>query len=859
MPIIIITALESDEAIDKAFSAGAEDYITKPVNWHILEHRLDVLIKKAQAEKSLRQSEERYGNIFENSLTEIFIFDAVSYKFIKVNHGARKNIGYTLEELSQLTPLDIKPELTLEQFDELVEPLRTGRKEIIQFETVHQRKNGTLYSVEIHLQLTEFLLKPAFVAIILDITERKKAEESLQLSAKVFNETNEGITITDATGIIVNVNPAFCEITGYSREEVIGRNPRFLSSDKQTPEFYTKMWQSINEQGYWQGEVWNRKKEGALYAELLSVSSILAEDGGVLHYVGIFSDITHIKKQQETLEQMAHYDVLTQLPNRVLLADRFVLALAHSKRQDTLLAVCFLDLDNFKPINDTYGHAIGDQLLIEVAERIKINIREEDTVSRQGGDEFILLLGDIESLVQCEKALTRIIESLAQPYVINEQLLSISASVGVTLYPVDDADFDTLMRHADQAMYQAKLAGRNGFCLFNTEQNQQSIQKTIQLKEIQKALVDNEFCLYYQPKVNMQTGKVFGVEALIRWNHPEKGLIPPLGFLPIIEETELEVQMGSWVISEALQQLSYWQEQGLKLEVSINISSYHLQSPSFITGLKAALALFPKIQAENFQLEILESSALGDLKLISRIIKTCVRDLGVGIALDDFGTGYSSLTHMRNLQVQTIKIDQSFVRDMIDDPNDYVIIDGVIGLADSFNRKVIAEGVESTEHGLMLLIMGCNAAQGYGISPPIPSLEFQNWLINYTPNQEWLACANKTRTAKEKKIKLFRLAIAQWKKNFEKKVLSSSGSREQWPILVRTNCHCGIWIKRARQEQTFEESWLKKLEKAHDLMHDIADDIFKKYQRGDMNYARAGLNELLLAAEQLNNIVGQCE
>ncbi|NOR81488.1 MAG: diguanylate cyclase, partial [Methyloprofundus sp.] len=304
-----------------------------------------------------------------------------------------------------------------------------------------------------------------------DITARKIIEEKLQLSAKVFSETHEGIIITDAESIIVDVNPAFCNMSGYSRAETIGQNPRILSSGKQKPEFYKHMWQTINRQGHWQGEVWNHTKEGVLYAALLAISSILDEDGQVLHYVGIFSDITHSKKQQEALEQMAHYDVLTKLPNRVLLADRFTHALAHSKRQNNLLAVCFLDLDDFKLVNDRHGHETGDKLLIEVAERIKANIRDEDTVSRQGGDEFVLLLGDIQSLAQCEQMLKRFIESLALPYMIDQQSISVGASVGVTLFPLDNVSFDELMRHADQAMYQAKLTGRNHFHLFNAEQD----------------------------------------------------------------------------------------------------------------------------------------------------------------------------------------------------------------------------------------------------------------------------------------------------------------------------------------------------------------------------------------------------
>jgi len=572
-------------------------------------------------------------------------------------------------------------------------------------------------------------------------------------------------------------------------------------------------------------------------------------------YAGIFTDITNSKKQQEILMKMAHYDVLTQLPNRVLLVDRFTQALAHCQRKENQLAVCFLDLDNFKPINDLHGHEAGDQLLIEVSERIKATIRDEDTVSRQGGDEFILLLGDFESFYQCEKMLTRLIESLSQPYLINNALLSISASIGVSLYPMDNSDLDTLVRHADQAMYQAKRAGRNRYHLFNAKQNQLDIKKNIKFKEIESALFNNELCLYYQPKVNMATGKVFGAEALIRWNHPEKGLIPPLKFLPIIEGSELEIQVGTWVINEALNQIGKWKEQGIDLEVSINISSYHLQHATFIDDLEAAMSIYPKVHSKNIQLEILESSALSNLQVIRYVIKTCIDALGISIALDDFGTGYSSLTHVRNLPARTIKIDQSFVRDVLDDPNDYTIIDSVIGLANSFNRELIAEGVETTEQGLMLLIMGCNKAQGDGIAKPLPSLDFQRWLTDYVPNKEWIICANKNHTKKENKIKVFRLTLAQWHIHFEKNIQSKPSSINQWPILKRTKCHCGIWIKHARQEQLFEIHWLEELVIAHDAMHDIADDLYNKYLGGEVEMARVGLKELEKATTDLNSVL----
>ncbi len=815
--------------------------------------------QQKQAAEALRISEERYETIFEGSLTEIFIFDAETYHFIKVNQSARDNIGYNNEELKSLTAVDIKPEISLEAFNYLVLPLKTGEKEILHFEAVHQRKDGTQYNVEIDLRLTEFLNKATFVATILDVTGKKQVDEKLQLSARVFNDTHEGIILTDANKIIIDVNPAFSDITGYSKEEVVGQNPSILSSGKQPPEFYAAMWQEISETGHWQGEVWNRRKHGELYAELLTVSTLLDDDDNVVNYVGVFADITQSKQQQEKLHLMAHYDVLTKLPNRTLFTDRFTQAIAHSKRTKTQLAVCFLDLDRFKPINDNYGHEVGDHLLVEVAERIKTNIREEDTISRQGGDEFALLLNDIESFAQCEQTIERIHHALAQPYLINGYLHQITVSTGVTLYPSDDGDIDTLLRHADHAMYEAKQSGRNRYHLFNTIEDQEVFQKQHRLSEIEGALENEEFTLYYQPKVNMVTGHVFGAEALIRWIHPEKGLIPPLDFLPYLDGTELEIRIGDWVINRALLQLDEWHTQDIKLEVSVNVSSHHLQSPEFFSKLKRALEQQASVNPNDLQLEILESSALGDLETVSNVISRCQKELGVSIALDDFGTGYSSLTHLRSLTANTIKMDQSFVHDMLDDPSDYSILDGIIGLANSFSRAVIAEGVETTNHGLMLIMMGCEEAQGYGISRPMPATDIPQWLSDYEPNSEWLQYSNKHRTEKENKVRLFRLVTEHWKNHFVNNVQSAENEIECWPLMDNVHDHGGQWIKRAIQENSFEKEGLDRLEIAHDELHFVAKAIQYQYQQGDLNGARSVLGEFQLAFEHMSNVLGQCE
>jgi len=690
-------------------------------------------------------------------------------------------------------------------------------------------------------------------------TKLKLKNKELQLSSSVFNDTHGGIMITDANELIVDVNPAFCDITGYSRAEVIGKSPRVLSSGKQSPEFYQDMWQKINEQEHWQGDVWNHKKNGELYAALLTISALKNDNGKIATYVGVFTDITHSKKQKEQLSLMAHYDVLTGLPNRALFTDRFIQAIAHANRTETQLAVCFLDLDNFKPVNDNYGHQVGDQLLIEVAKRITANLREEDTVSRQGGDEFALLLNNIEHFSQCEQTLERIHNALAKPYIINEYPLQITASTGISLYSQKYNDIDTLIRHADQAMYQAKLTGKNHFHLFDPEQDQLTIQKHHQLEEIKQALSNNEFQLYYQPKVNMVTGDVFGAEALIRWVHPKKGLIPPLDFLPILDGTDLEIKVGNWVINEALAQLNAWHQQGMKLEVSVNISSHHLLSASFISELDAALTKYPAIDSKYFQLEILESSALGDLNVINNIIKTCKATLGVKVALDDFGTGYSSLTHLRNLPVDIIKIDQSFVRDMLDDPNDFTIIDGIIGLADSFNLYVIAEGVETTEHGLMLLMMGCEQVQGYGIAKPMPAKDYPQWIKDYIPNKEWQQCGNKRRSTKEKHVKLFRLVTKQWEDKFTNNIQSSPDETKHWPMMNSKYSSSGVWIARAKQAQLFELNSLKQLEIAHEALHHTAQALHFQYQNGDINAVKEGLPELQAAFEHMNNALDMCK
>ena len=444
-----------------------------------------------------------------------------------------------------------------------------------------------------------------------------------------------------------------------------------------------------------------------------------------------------VKEYQKQLEHIAHYDILTNLPNRSLLGDRISQSMLQCQHHMQSLAVVFIDLDGFKAVNDAYGHDKGDELLISLSTRMKDSLREGDSLARIGGDEFVAVLTDLVRVKDCEPLLERLLQAASEPVVIDDIVLTISASIGVTLYPQDNVDADLLMRHADQAMYVAKASGKNCYHLFDTAQDDAVKVQRESLKAIRNALDNHEFVLYYQPKVNMRTGLATGTEALLRWQHPQRGLLNPIEFLPMIENHSMMIEVGEWVIDSALSQISQWQKMGLNLplNISVNIAAVQLQQPNFTQRLKALLS-HTDVEPGYLELEVLETSALDDVNHVSRIMSDCMV-LGVKFALDDFGTGYSSLTHLRRLPANLVKIDQSFVRDMMFDVDDLAIVEGVIALAKLFKREVIAEGVETIEHGTALLQMGCDLAQGYGIARPMPASDIPAWISDWKPDVSW--------------------------------------------------------------------------------------------------------------------------
>jgi len=679
--------------------------------------------------KELAESEEKFRRIGTSAQDAIMIVGA-DEKVTYWNPAAEKIFGYPADEvIGKNMHTLLTPAHYLDAAHSGFGHFRhSGEGPVIgkTFEITALRKSGEVFPVE--LSISAFKLQDNWYAlgIIRDITERKRSEENLRITASVFGNSQEAILITDADNKIVDVNPAFVHITGYDRDEVLGRDPKLLNSGRHDSDFYAAMWQALQKSKGWRGEIWNRRKSGEIYAELLSISVIGDENGKVQRYVGVFSDISNLKAHEAELNRIAHYDALTDIPNRMLLADRMKQAIAHTMREQRMVAVCYLDLDGFKGINDTMGHDAGDLVLIEVAKRLKITIRGGDTVARLGGDEFVVVLLDLERGDECVATLERLLAAISAPMTIKDSTLSLSTSIGVSIYPLDDEDPDTLLRHADQAMYLAKQLGKNRFHIYDPALDMHTRNQNEFLNNIRYGLDHEQFELHYQPKIDLRTKRLVGAEALIRWRHPERGLLFPVEFLHPVENTELDIEIGDWVITTALAQIAHWRRTGLDIEVSINISAHHLESRGFAEKLRQQLAHYPDLPPGRLQIEVLETVALKDIAIVRDVIEACCK-FGVRFALDDFGTGYSSLTYLSNLPVDVLKIDQSFVRDMLEDKGDMAIVQGIIALATAFDRQTVAEGIETEAHYRALLDMGCEIGQGYGIARPMPADELARW------------------------------------------------------------------------------------------------------------------------------------
>jgi diguanylate cyclase (GGDEF)-like protein/PAS domain S-box-containing protein len=798
-----------------------------------------------RVQSALAVSEERFRRAFYLTPDSLNINRLSDGHYVSVNRGFTQITGYTEDDVAGRSSVDINIWNDPKDRERLVEGLRKHGM-VTNFEAVFRTKDGhTLYGL-MSAAVIDLDGVPHILNVTRDISERKAAEDKLSLAASVFSNSREGIMITAVDGTIIEVNDAFTAITGYTRDEVQGRNPHILSSGRQGKEHYAKMWHDLIDKGHWYGEIWNRRKNGEIYAEMQTITTVRDANGVPQHYVALFSDISVAKAHQNQLEHIAHYDALTGLPNRVLLADRMRQGMAQVARRNQLMAVAFLDLDGFKAINDLHGHEAGDQLLIALSARMKHTLRDGDTLARLGGDEFVAVLVDLPEVQASVPMLARLLSAASQPVLYGDKLLQVSGSIGVTFYPQHgDVDADQLLRQADQAMYQAKLAGKNRYHVFDAEMDRSVRGHHEGLESIRLALHAHEFELHYQPKVNMCTGTVVGVEALIRWRHPTRGLVAPGVFLPVIEDHPLAVELGEWVIDTALTQVEAWKRTGLQLPVSVNIGARQLQQSDFIARLRILLAKHPAVQAGDLELEVLETSALEDLHHVSNVIEDC-RELGVSFALDDFGTGYSSLTYLKRLPVAQLKIDQSFVRDMLLDPDDLAILEGTIGLANAFGRSVIAEGVEAVEHGTMLLRMGCELAQGYVIAKPMPPEDLPLWLANWRTFPEWLD----QRVLDRKDFPMLFAGVEHraWVLALESHL---RGERDTPPPMAVDRCRVGRWLHTGGLESYANPTVRAAVHSLHDEVHAVAAKILQAHDLHDTEAVQVGLQELHVLRDTL--------
>ena len=570
------------------------------------------------------------------------------------------------------------------------------------------------------------------VGSVMDVTEHKLAEEKNRLSAIMFESTQEGALITDKDTNIIAVNKAFTDITGFSEEDALGNRPSMLKSGLQNDKFYERMKQSLNQQGSWQGEIWNKRKNGDSYPEWLSIKNVYDDNDQIINRIAVFSDISNLKKTEEQIEQLSHHDQLTGLPNRLLFQSRLSHALDIAKRNEYKLAVMYIDLDHFKNINDSLGHGVGDDVLLLMSERLKKRVRESDTLARIGGDEFILLLEQIEGAEQVSYVAQSILELMTEPFELDDgKKIFLGVSIGVSAYPVDGLSASDLISHADAAVSQAKDNGRNSVHFYTLDLTQ-AAQERMQLEsELRRALADkNELQLYYQPQVSMSSGAIVGAEALLRWHHPKDGIISPMTFLPVAEKSGLMAAIDYWVLETACLQQSHWQKRGLpSFILAINITKYSFMDVSFLSQINSIISK-TGVDPKTIELEITEGALIEPSPQVIQTIAE-LKYMGFTLAIDDFGTGYSSLAYLQRFNVDKLKIDRSFVKDVLTDSQGEAITSAIISMAKSLKLQILAEGVENEEQLALLKDKGCEIYQGFYFSKPVPVKEFEILLQDY--------------------------------------------------------------------------------------------------------------------------------
>jgi diguanylate cyclase (GGDEF)-like protein/PAS domain S-box-containing protein len=704
--------------------------------WQLTEAQTAHLEAQSIAEK-LHASEQRFRTLLED-IPNISVqgYDQ-ERRVVFWNTASEKLYGFSRDEA-----LDRKLEELI-----IPEPMRDGVIHLVdqwiaggapipagELELLHQ--NGSAVPVySSHALVRNSHDEVEMYCLDVDLGELRKAQNELRLAASVFEGTGEAVLITDAKNRILSANDAFTQITGYLKDEVIGRDPKFLSAGRHDAAFYQQMWRHLLEKDHWQGEIWDRRKNGEIFPEWLGISVVRNTAGKITHHVAIFSDISDKKATEAQLEVLAHHDPLTNLPNRILLKDRVIQALAFAAREELRVALMFLDLDHFKGVNDTLGHVVGDKLLQAVVARLQDCVRETDTVSRQGGDEFLIALTALHGTEAVTSVSEKILQVMAQPFNIENHTLACTFSIGIALYPEDGNDFDTLLLKADTAMYHAKDAGRNTARFFTAQMNIDTHERFRMQNCLRQAIERHELQLHYQPQVDLASGRITGAEALLRWTSAELGSIPPGRFIPLAEESGLIIPIGEWVLRDACRQAAAWRADGLpELTVAVNISPLQFKRGDPVALISQILAE-TNLPAWCLELEITESLLIQDMEdVLGKLLRLTA--LGVRIAIDDFGTGYSSLSYLKRFPIDKLKIDQSFIREMATDPDIAAIVHVIIEFGRILKLKTIAEGVENTQQLALLTHHGCASVQGYLFGRPMPAAAFAQQVIEENSDLE---------------------------------------------------------------------------------------------------------------------------
>ncbi|MEQ4223716.1 MULTISPECIES: EAL domain-containing protein [Pseudomonas syringae group] len=675
-----------------------------------------------QAQRQLQLSEEKFAKAFHASPDGLTISRVRDGVILEVNEGFSRITGYTEKQCLERSTLDLGIWADLSERQAMIGHIKRHGS-VHEFRTRIRGSEGNIRLCELSAHPVLIDGEDCLLTISRDVTERQHMQEKLHLAATVFESTAEGVLITDTRQRIHAVNRAFSEITGYSETEAIGHTPRLLASGQHDSAFYAAMWHQLTAEGHWQGEIYNRRKNGDIYPSWLTISAVRNKDDLITHFVAVFADISSLKHAQARLDYQAHHDPLTGLPNRTLFENRLQTALLHSEESGSLGAVLFLDLDRFKHINDSLGHPVGDLLLKGIAQRLKEHLRDIDTVARLGGDEFIVLLPGLLQPSDAVSIANKLLACFSAPFQAGEHEFFISSSIGCSLFPNDGTDVATLVKNADAAMYRSKAKGRNRVESYTRDLTSQASERIALEQELRRALDRNELSLSFQPKTSLQTNSMVGAEALIRWSHPTFGEVPPEHFIPLAEENGMILQIGDWVIEQACLQMHAWRKTHKPFgPLSVNLAGAQLRQPHLVTRIEQLLA-DNGLEPGCLQLEITENFIMSQTQEALAVLHK-LKKLGVQLAIDDFGTGYSSLSYLKRLPLDILKIDQSFVRGLPEDTHDAAIVRAIIALGRSMQLTVIAEGVENSEQQQFLAAEGCEQMQGYIVSLPLPPEEF---------------------------------------------------------------------------------------------------------------------------------------